>query len=147
VDFVSGKIYWSEYDIGSIGRANLDGTDQEILIMGLNGPIGLALDLRTFLITAALDAVSGTAFDVTIMALGPHGNIDTNYQGTVSFSTTDRDATVVLPANYVFTTGDGADNGVHTFPGGVILVTLGDQTLSVTDTVSGTAGSVTITVG
>jgi len=29
------------------------------------------------------------------------------------------------------------DNGVHTFPGGVMLVTLGDQTLTAADTASG----------
>jgi hypothetical protein len=39
------------------------------------------------------------------------------------------------------------DNGVHTFSGGITLVTMGDQTLTVTDKVSGVAGSATITVG
>jgi hypothetical protein len=147
VDFASGKIYWSEYDIGSIGRANLDGTELETLITGLPGPIGLALDLRTFVIRGASSAVSGTSFDVTITALDPYGNIDANYQGTVSFSTTDPDAAVVLPAVYTFTTGDRGDKGVHTFLGGVTLMTLGDQTLIVTDTVSGITGSATVTVG
>jgi hypothetical protein len=98
-------------------------------------------------ITAKSTAVSGTAFDVRITALDPHGNIDTSYQGTVTFSTTDPDSGVVLPADYTFTTGVGGDNGVHTFSGGVTLVTVGDQTLTFTDTVSGIAGSATITVG
>jgi hypothetical protein len=53
----------------------------------------------------------------------------------------------MLPANYTFTTGDGGDNGVHTFPGGVILITAGTQTLTVTEKASGITGSVTITVG
>src|SRR5439155_19920042 len=44
-----------------------------------------------FLITAAPTAISGTPFDVTVTALDPSGNIDTNYQGTVTFSTTDLD--------------------------------------------------------
>jgi len=61
--------------------------------------------------------------------------------------TTDTDAGVVLPASYPFTTGDGADNGVHAFPGGVTLVTLGDQTFTITDTVSGISGTATVTVG
>jgi hypothetical protein len=30
----------------------------------------------------------------------------------VSFATTDRDSSVLLPADYTFTTGDGGDNGV-----------------------------------
>jgi hypothetical protein len=100
-----------------------------------------------FLITAASTAVSGTPFDVTITALDPYANIDTNYQATVIFSTTDPDSGVVLSVDYTFTTGDGGDNGVHNFAGGVILVTLGDQTLTITDTVSGVTGSTTITVG
>ena len=79
-------------------------------------------------------------------ALDPSGNIDTSYQGTVTFSTTDPDSGVVLPAEYTFTTGDGGDSGVHAFLGGVTLVTVGDQTLTVTDTVSGITGTTTVTV-
>src|SRR5262249_26658929 len=95
------------------------------------------------LITAAPTAISGTPFDVTATALDSSGNIDTTYQGTVTFSTTDPDPGVVLPADYTFTTGD---NGVHAFPEGVTLVTVGDQTLTVTDTASGITGSIIIMV-
>jgi hypothetical protein len=100
-----------------------------------------------FLITAPATAVSGTPFDITVTALDPAGNIETTYQGTVTFSTTDPDSGVVLPADFTFTTGDGGDNGVHTFSGGVTLVTLGDQTLTAVDSGSGITGSTTITVG
>jgi WD40 repeat protein len=100
-----------------------------------------------FLITAPMAAVSGTPFDITVTALDSSGNIDTAYQGTVTFSTTDPDPGVVLPADYTFTTGDGSDNGVHAFPAGVTLVTLGDQTLTVTDNVSGLTGTINIAVG
>jgi hypothetical protein len=100
-----------------------------------------------FLITAASSVVSGTPFDVTVTALDASGNVDTTYQGTVTLSTTDPDPGVVLPADYTFTTGEVGDNGVHTFPGGVTLVTAGDQTLTVTDPGSGISGSATITVG
>ena len=99
-----------------------------------------------FLITATPTAISGTPFDITVTALDPYGNIDTNYQGTVTFTTTDADFGVLLPGDYTFTTGVGGDNGVHTFPGGVTLVTVGDQTLTSTDTVSGIAGTATVTV-
>jgi hypothetical protein len=44
------------------------------------------------------------------------------------------DTGVMLPADYTFTIGDGGDNGVHSFPDGVTLFTLGDQTFTVTDT-------------
>jgi hypothetical protein len=100
-----------------------------------------------FLMTAPAATVSGTPFDITVTALDPSGNTDTNYQGAVTFSTSDPDSGVVLPVDYTFTTGDGSDNGVHAFPGGVTLLTLGDQTLTVTDKVSGLTCRVTITVG
>jgi hypothetical protein len=103
--------------------------------------------IRRFHISGASTAVSGTPLDIRVTALDPNGNIDTTYQGTVTFSTSDADSGVVLPADYTFTTGDGADNGVHTFPAGVTLITVGNQTLTVTDTVSGITTSVTLTVG
>jgi hypothetical protein len=79
--------------------------------------------------------------------LDAYGNIDTNYQGMVTFSTTDADSGVTLPADYSFTSGAGGDNGTHTFTGGVALVTVGYQTLIATDKVSGMTGRATITVG
>jgi hypothetical protein len=99
-----------------------------------------------FQISAPATAVSGTPFDLTVTALDPYGNIATNYQGTVAFTSSDADLGVVLPAVYTFTTGNGGDNGVHTFPAEVTLMTSGDQTLTVTDTASGIAGSATVTV-
>jgi streptogramin lyase len=159
------NLYVSSYDSNSVLR--YDGTTGAFIDVfipngsgGLNGQTYLVFtntDPTTlayvppprsqFRITAPMAAVSGTPFDITVTALDPSGNIDTAYQGTVTFSTTDPDSGVVLPADYTFTTGDGSDNGVHAFPAGVTLVTLGDQTLTVTDKVSGLTGSVTITVG
>jgi hypothetical protein len=132
----------------SAGAQSIKATDTVGEIIGAQA--GLVVNPAAadhFLITAALTAVSGTPFDVTISALDPYSNIDTNYQGTVTFTTTDADSGVVLPANYTFTTGDGGDNGLHTFPGGVMLLTGGDQTFTGTDTVSGIIGSITVTVG
>ena len=80
-----------------------------------------------------LDQGSYTTLDVP-------GNTDTNYQGTVHFSSSDSDPGVILPADYTFVSGD---QGVHTFAGGFTLVTAGPQTLAATDTanpvLSGTA--------
>src|SRR5437867_3770313 len=89
-----------------------------------------------FLIPAAPDVRPGQPFDITITARDACGNLDPTYQGTVTFSTTDLDSGVVLPADCTFTTGIGGDNGVHTFPGAVVLVTVGDQTLTATDSVT-----------
>jgi hypothetical protein len=151
LDLAGGKIYWTEYDSGNIGRANLDGSGQEILLTGLNGPAGIALQIDRapgshLLLTAPLAAVSGMPFDVTVTARDSSGNLDPTYQGTVTFSTTDPDSGVVLPADYMFTVGDGGDNGVHTFAAGLTLVTVGEQILAVTDTINGITSSATIAV-
>jgi len=55
---------------------------------------------------------------------------------------TDGDPGVVLPASYTFT---GDDAGVHTFRGALVLVTPGDQTLTVSDD-GGLLGSVIVTI-
>jgi Domain of unknown function (DUF5050) len=153
LDVSHGLMYWSDIDGGDIRRANLDGSGQEILITGLNGPgIGpgtVALDLGVpgtavfFAVSAPSSVSSGAPFDVTITALDPYGSTAVNYEGTVTFSTSDTDPGVVLPPDYTFT---AADAGVHTFTGGVNLITPGDQTVTATDTASGITRTVTVTV-
>ena len=39
-----GKIYWAGRVSDKIYRENLDGTGQEVLVLGLNEPMGIALD-------------------------------------------------------------------------------------------------------
>jgi hypothetical protein len=95
-------------------------------------------------ITAPPTAVSGTAFDVTLTALDPYGNVDMNYGGTVTWTSSDTDPGVILPADYMF---QPTDRGMVTFSAGVSLVTVGDQILTATDTGSGITGSATVTVG
>jgi sugar lactone lactonase YvrE len=46
----SDFIYWSDFEGGDIRRANLDGSGQTILVSGLNGPTGVALDVAGGLI-------------------------------------------------------------------------------------------------
>jgi hypothetical protein len=75
---------------------------------------------------------AGVEGTFTVTARDPFGNIDTAYRGTVTFSSTDRQA--VLPADYFFTTGSGGDNGAHTFRG--TLLTAGSQSITATDTQS-----------
>jgi RHS repeat-associated protein len=87
-----------------------------------------------FRATAPVRVTSGRPFDFTIIALDPFGNIDVNYTGTVTFSSTDTDAGVVLPLDYTFTTDDA---GTHTFTDTgrreTTLITVGDQTITVSD--------------
>src|SRR5262249_47955610 len=96
-----------------------------------------------FTVAAPASASAGTPFDITVTALDPYGNTAVNYQGTVTFSASDTDPSIVLPADYTFTTNDGA---VHTFSGGVTLNTPGDETITVTDTASGITRTATVII-
>ncbi|HKB03251.1 MAG TPA: hypothetical protein VKD90_13580, partial [Gemmataceae bacterium] len=78
-------------------------------------------------VVASPGPTAGSLFDVTVVALDPFGNIDTGFVGTVHFTTNDPAAGVTLPADYTFTADD---NGVHTFTGGVTLLTAGVRTVS-----------------
>src|SRR5262249_35764646 len=81
----------------------------------------------------------GVPFAITIYAIDPYGNIDTNYRGTVGFVSTDAQAE--LPDPYTFT---DADQGVASFL--VTLFTPSDQTVLAYDTVSLIYGQAIVTV-
>ena len=65
-----------------------------------------------FLVAVPPSSTAGAAFSMTVTAQDAGGTTLTTYTGQVTFSSSDPAA--VLPANYTFTTGVGADNGVHT---------------------------------
>ena len=113
------------------------------VLLALLAPAVQAAPAALLVVTAPLTATAGTAFNFTVRAIDVSNNTATGYTGTVHFTSTDGAAT--LPADYTFTTGAGADNGVHTFS--ATLRTVGSQTITATDTVSGTiTGSATVTV-
>jgi hypothetical protein len=45
LDLADGKMYWTDYTAGMIERANLDGSDAEVVVRGLNQPSSVALQL------------------------------------------------------------------------------------------------------
>jgi hypothetical protein len=149
LDLAGGRMYWTDFSPGDVRRANLDGTGQQTLVGELTLGISVALDLGApgtavyFALAAPANVPPGTPFDVAVTAVDPYGNPAVNYQGTVTFSTSDTDPGIVLPADYTFT---AADAGAHTFTGGVTLITPGDQTVTATDTASGMTHTVTVTV-
>jgi hypothetical protein len=101
-----------------------------------------------FVLTAPAKVTADVPFDVTVTAVDPFGQLAAGYTGTVTFSTTDADPGVVLPADYAFMATDG---GVHTFSdtglGETTLVTRGYQSIAVTDTADGSiTGSATVKV-
>jgi hypothetical protein len=94
-------------------------------------------------LTAPAAVTAGTTFDVTVQAVDAFGQVALGYTGTVTFSATDTDPAVVLPADHVFT---AADQGTHTFTGGFTLVTSGGQTLTAADLAGGFSASLTLPV-
>jgi hypothetical protein len=116
-----------------------DGSLTRTVVIGL-----VAAPASQLQITAPANAASGTPFEVILAAVDPYGNVDMNYAGTVAWTGSDPDPAVILPPNYTF---QPTDNGMVTFPAGVALITLGNQTLTATDTVSGITGTAAITVG
>src|SRR5207248_8014984 len=63
---------------------------------------------------------------------------------TVHFTKSDGGGGSAVPANYSFVGGDG---GVHSFSNGATLVTAGLQSVTATDTITGTiAGTANVTV-
>jgi hypothetical protein len=82
-------------------------------------------------------------FSITVTAFGPYAIQDTNYTGTVTFTSSDKDPGVMLPSPYTFQSTDG---GTHTFVNGVTLITPGNQTLTATDMASGITGSAIVNV-
>src|SRR5207237_757136 len=77
-----------------------------------------------FAVSAAASQTAGSPFNFTVTALDEFNNTATGYSGTVHFTSSDGAAT--LPANSTLT------NGVGTFS--ATLPTLGNQTLTATDT-------------
>jgi hypothetical protein len=101
-----------------------------------------------FILDAPATVTAGDPFDVAVTAVDPFGQVAVGYTSTVTFSTTDPDARVVLPADYTFTADNG---GLHTFTdtglGETTLRTPGDQLLTVADMADATiTGGATVTV-
>jgi len=71
--------------------------------------------------------VAGTSLPVTVSAVDNHGNVATDFSGTVHFDSTDPKAQ--LPADFLFTT---ANLGSRTFP--VVLTKAASSTVTVSST-------------
>ena len=95
-----------------------------------------------FMVSAPATVTAGTAFDFTVTALDPYGNTDTNYTGTVAFSTMDPAGTFAQ-ATYTFMP---SDMGTATFAMGATLNTAGTWDVTATDAASGITGAATVTV-
>ncbi len=92
----------------------------------VNPDVALTLTVSGF----TTPTTAGISHTFTVTAQDPYGNTATSYIGTVQFTSTDSQA--VLPPNYAFTAGD---SGTKTFSG-VILKTVGTQSITATDTIT-----------
>jgi hypothetical protein len=90
--------------------------------------------------------IAGFPVVFNVKAVDAYSNTVTNYSGTVHFSTTDTNSSVVLPNDYTYTVGPGLDNGDHQFTG-VILCTAGPQIIYIEDNSNPTIkGNLTLNV-
>jgi hypothetical protein len=123
----------------------LGSPDQRSVVRSGGVNIGAYQASATAFVLSAPDTVqAGVPFDVTVTAVDPFGQVVLGYTGTVTSRSSDGDPAVVLPPDYTFT---AADAGMVVFPGGVTLITEGDQTIAATDTMDGTiTGTATVTV-
>ncbi len=102
------------------------------VVQSLVGTVTSPPAVDTFVISAPTTATAGASFNVTVTAENASGARDTGYSGTVHFTSSDSHA--VLPSGNVTLT-----NGVGTFT--VTLDTAGSQSVSVTDTTSGSSAT------
>jgi hypothetical protein len=89
--------------------------------------------LDHFQVDVPSSSVAGSVFPFTVTAQDAYGNTVTDYAGTVQFSTTDPQATLLH--SFEFTV---ADQGTHTF--NAILRTAGPQAIDVLDPANGASG-------
>jgi hypothetical protein len=93
------------------------------------------------LVASPNPAASGNMGTIIVTAKDPFGNTATSYRGTVHLSSS-TDPLATFQDDYTFT---AADNGVHGFS--AVLRTLGTQTVTATDTVTGSiTGSASVMV-
>jgi hypothetical protein len=115
----------------TVGVQTLIATDTvQSLITGGQGSIGVSAGILVSGITSPLDL--GQASNVVVKAVDGDGVPIDGFSGTVTFSSSDSNAT--LPANYTFV--PGTDHGQHTFTNGVSFATAGPQSVTVTDVAS-----------
>jgi hypothetical protein len=95
-----------------------------------------------FILSGPAGQKAGNPFSLTVRVEDAFGNVVTGYRGTIHLSSTDTATGVVLPLDYTFT---AADNGVHTFSG-LILSTVGNQTITITDALNAIEASLIIKV-
>lgn len=119
------------------GARTITATDTSTSATGTSNTITVGAAAATrFSVVAPANATAGTAFNFTVTAFDQFNNIATGYTGTVRFTSTDANA--ALPANSTLT------NGAGTFS--ATLRTVGNQTITATDTVNNSINGTSNTI-
>jgi uncharacterized delta-60 repeat protein len=120
--------------LNTTGTQSLTATDTTGSLTGTQAGITVdpaSLPAVTFSVTGfPSPTTAGVLKSITVTARDANGNVAGSYRGTVHLTSSDPRA--VLPYYYTFT---NLDQGAHTFP--VALLTAGSQSLTATDTVTG----------
>jgi hypothetical protein len=124
------------------GTWDVTATDTSSAVSGSAYVNVVAAPAATFSVMAPAGAVAGTAFDVTVFAVDLYGNVDTNYAGTVHFSSADPYG-ATLPPDYTFQSNNA---GMAIFPAGGTLYTAGTWYVTATDTATHISGSASVNV-
>jgi hypothetical protein len=109
-----------------------------------SGPIQVGAGAAQTLLVTGMPSTTteGVAQTVQVDVRDAYSNRVTGYSGTLHFSSADSNAT--LPANYTFAT---LDSGVHSFAGGIVMHTPGQQSITVTDAAApSVAATISVTV-
>jgi hypothetical protein len=125
-------------------------TDNTLGVTGSSQTVTLngtgAFPLTAFTLTAYPSTVrAGYGLTFTVTAMNGT-SVATNYNGTVNFTTSDSRGSF-SPSSYTFTVSDA---GVHTFTSGAYLHTVGNQTITATDSsanVAQTSSNIAVTAG
>jgi len=108
-----------------------------------SGNIEVTSPVDHLVVSAPGTATAGVGFNVTVTAKNQFNTTVTGYTGTIHFTSTDTNASVVLPADVTLT------NGTGTFT--VKLARVGTWTITATDTadssITGTSGDIALTPG
>jgi hypothetical protein len=141
---VSGGIAtFANLTISTVGTGYVLSATSGSLPAALSAPFNISPTTH-FSINAPASNAAGSTFAIVVVARTATNLPDSTYQGTVSFTSSDKQAVVPigLPANYTFT---AADSGAHVFF--VTLATAGSQSVTATDiSLATVTGKLTTTV-
>ncbi len=125
------------------GSQSITATDT--VTSSITGSLAVTVDPNVatqLVVISGASQIAGALFDVTVTAYDAYGNIATGYLGTVTFTSSDLGAGVVLPSAYMFTSGDA---GSHVFSVTLVTATTTGWVSATDGVLTGTQSCITVT--